>query len=85
MYVKILNFSRGWHLPKKERKKKTHSLKISNKLNTFKESKLSRCVPELALEVVSVRDVLIFTGASGACSEGLPLRVKELIAHLHDN
>lgn len=85
MHVKILNFSRGVAFTKKGKDKKNPSLQISNKLNTFKESKLSRCVPELALEVVSVRDVLIFTGASGACSEGLPLRVKELIAHLHDN
>ena len=42
-------------------------------------------VPELAFEVVEDRGALVFTGASGACSEGLPLRVKELIAHLHSN
>lgn len=46
--------------------------------------KCYQCVPELALEVVEEMGALVFTGASEACSEGLPLRVKELIAHLHD-
>lgn len=43
----------------------------------------SRSIPELALEVVELRGAPEFAGASGACSEGLPLRVKELMAHLH--
>lgn len=42
----------------------------------------STSLPELSFEVVEDRGALVFTGASGACSEGLPLRVKELIAHL---
>jgi hypothetical protein len=44
---------------------------------------LSTCLPELALEEVEVRGALEVTEASGACSEGFPLRVKELMAHLH--
>lgn len=47
------------------------------------KDKLSTCLPELALEEVEVRGALEVTGASGACSEGFPLRVNELMAHLH--
>lgn len=32
-----------------------------------------------------MRSVLEFAEATGACSEGLPLSVKELMAHLHGN
>jgi hypothetical protein len=44
---------------------------------------LSNCLPELASEEVEVRGTLEVTEASEACSEGLPLSVKELMAHLH--
>jgi hypothetical protein len=37
----------------------------------------------LALEVVEDRGEPEFAGASGACSKGLPLIVKELMAHLN--
>lgn len=39
-------------------------------------------LPELAFELVEARGALELAEASGACSEGLPLRVKELMAHL---
>jgi hypothetical protein len=48
------------------------------------QNKQSRCIPELALEVVEDRGTPEFAGASGACSEGLPLLVKEIMAHLND-
>jgi hypothetical protein len=47
------------------------------------QNKQSRCIPELALEVVEDRGTPEFAGASGACSKGLPLIVKELMAHLN--
>ena len=54
-------------------------------LNPYKtQDKQSRCIPELALEVVEDRGTPEFAGASGACSEGLPLLVKELMAHLSE-
>lgn len=46
--------------------------------------KCVRCIPELALEAVELRGAPEFIGGSEACSDGLPLRVKELIAHLQD-
>lgn len=44
----------------------------------------SLCIPGLALEDVGVR-ALELAEATGAWSEGLPFRVKELIAHLHSD
>ena len=40
-------------------------------------------MPELSFELAEARGALELAGASGACSEGLLLRVKELMAHLH--
>lgn len=56
---------------------------VSLLLNNRVKTEPLRCVPELALEVWVDSCLLVVTGARGACSEGLPLRVKELIAHLH--
>lgn len=39
-------------------------------------------IPELESDVVEVKDKAEFTGGSGACSDGLPLRVRELMAQL---
>ena len=37
------------------------------------------------MEIAEVRGALEFSEATGVCSEGLPLSVKELMAHLHHN
>lgn len=50
-----------------------------------KKLKQSRDIPELALETTGERGTLELAEASGICSEGLPLCVKELMAHLHCN
>lgn len=56
------------------------------KTERFKQQySVSRCIPELVLEVVEVKGVMEFAEATDACSEGLPLSVKELMAHLHGN
>lgn len=44
--------------------------------------KQSNYIPELAFEVADISEVLEFPEARGACSEGFPFSVKELIAHL---
>lgn len=41
------------------------------------------CLPELAFEVVELSGALEFDEVTELCSEGLPLRVNELIAQLH--
>ena len=46
-------------------------------------NKLLRSIPELALDVLEDRGRPEFVEASGACSKGLPLIVKELMAHLN--
>lgn len=41
-------------------------------------------LPKLGVEAEEVSFVLEFAVATGACSDGFPLRVNELIAHLHN-
>uniref|UniRef100_A0A2P2LL75 Uncharacterized protein n=1 Tax=Rhizophora mucronata TaxID=61149 RepID=A0A2P2LL75_RHIMU len=42
----------------------------------------TRCLPKLSLEFVEVKDTPEFADVIGACSEGLPLRTREFMAHL---